>query len=359
MQTLEPTSEGARVLAICNACRYCEQYCPAFQAMEERRTFATADLHYLANLCHGCGECLYACQYAPPHEFAINVPQTFARVRVDSYERYAWPAALAGLFRRQGVTTALLLAAFFSAVLLGATWLTNGAALRAPGAAADFYAVVPHAVMAAVFGGAGLLVVAALAVGIVRCRRDFRAARVSAHATARDGERRAALGDVLTLRHLHVGGQDCVTSLEHRTPWRRLLHHATFYGFALCFAATCVATLYHFTGSPAPYAYTSVPVLLGTAGGIGLVVGPAGLLLQRRDSRLSDPTERGLDRCFLVLLLLTALTGLLLLALRAGPLMGCLLAVHLGVVLALFVTLPYGKFVHGLYRAAALAQFRG
>ena len=31
---------------------------------------------------------------------------------------------------------------------------------------------------------------------------------------------------------------------------------------------------------------------------------------------------------------------------------------HLAVVLALFITLPYGKFVHGIYRAAALLQFR-
>jgi citrate/tricarballylate utilization protein len=358
MHNVETTSEGARVLAICNACRYCEQYCPAFQALEERRTFATADLNYLANLCHGCGECLYACQYAPPHAFAINVPQTFARLRVQSYEQYAWPAALGGLFRRQGVTAALALAAILSAAMLGAAWLMNGPALRAPGAGADFYAVVPHAVMAALFGGVGLLVVAALAVGLVRCRRDLRAARASVHAAMPASSVGGALGDVLTLRHLHAAGQDCATGLEQRTPWRRRWHHATFYGFALCFAATCVATLYHYTGSPAPYAYTSLPVLLGTAGGVGLVVGPLGLLLQQRDPRLSDATEHGLDRAFLVLLLLTALTGLLLLALREGPFMGYLLVVHLGVVLALFATLPYGKFVHGLYRAAALSEFR-
>jgi citrate/tricarballylate utilization protein len=36
--------------------------------------------------------------------------------------------------------------------------------------------------------------------------------------------------------------------------------------------------------------------------------------------------------------------------------MGVLLLAHLGVVLALFVTLPYGKFVHGIYRALALAK---
>jgi citrate/tricarballylate utilization protein len=38
--------------------------------------------------------------------------------------------------------------------------------------------------------------------------------------------------------------------------------------------------------------------------------------------------------------------------------MGVLLLVHLGCVLALFLTLPYGKFVHGLYRTAALLKYR-
>ena len=59
---------------------------------------------------------------------------------------------------------------------------------------------------------------------------------------------------------------------------------------------------------------------------------------------------------FLVLLFLTSLTGLLLLVLRETPLMGTLLAVHLGVVLGLFLTLPYGKFVHAVYRYAALLR---
>src|SRR5688572_33395533 len=85
---------GAQVMTVCNACRYCEQFCPVFPAMEQRLTFAKADLNYLANLCHNCGECLYACQYAPPHEFGINVPRMLAEVRVTSYEDYCWPRPL-------------------------------------------------------------------------------------------------------------------------------------------------------------------------------------------------------------------------------------------------------------------------
>ena len=48
---------------------------------------------------------------------------------------------------------------------------------------------------------------------------------------------------------------------------------------------------------------------------------------------------------------------MVLLVLREEAVMGTLLIVHLGAVLALFLTLPYGKFVHGIYRTAALLKY--
>ena len=65
-----------------------------------------------------------------------------------------------------------------------------------------------------------------------------------------------------------------------------------------------------------------------------------------------------MDVAFIVMLFLTSLTGLaLLFAARRRRRWALLLALHLGVVFALFVTMPYGKFVHGIYRFVALVRY--
>jgi citrate/tricarballylate utilization protein len=63
-----------------------------------------------------------------------------------------------------------------------------------------------------------------------------------------------------------------------------------------------------------------------------------------------------MDLGFILLLFLTSLTGLLLLGFRETGAMGLLLAIHLGVVMAFFLVMPYGKFAHGFYRMAALLK---
>ena len=90
--TTAAEAEVARQLQICNACRYCEGFCAVFPAMTRRLEFPKADVHFLANLCHNCGACLHACQYAPPHEFAVNIPQAMATVRSRGRSARAGPA---------------------------------------------------------------------------------------------------------------------------------------------------------------------------------------------------------------------------------------------------------------------------
>ncbi|MBI2276528.1 MAG: tricarballylate utilization 4Fe-4S protein TcuB [Dechloromonas sp.] len=349
----EKEAEVGRIMQICNACRYCEGFCAVFPAMTRRLEFNQADIHYLANLCHNCGSCLHACQYAPPHEFAVNVPQAMAKVRGETYASYAWPRALGGLYKNNGLTVALALAAGLALFLLLTLQVTGGI-LHAP-LAGNFYAIFPHNTLALMFGAVFGFAVLALSLGVRRFWREVSPGELSGEAGAE------AVGNVLRLKYLDGGhGMGCNNADDAFTLVRRRFHHFTFYGFMLCFAATGVATLYHYLlGLPAPYAVSSLPVLLGIAGGIGLLIGPTGLLWLnlKRHPLHGDAEQKPMDRGFIALLLLTSLTGLLLLGLRDTAAMGLLLAVHLGVVMALFLTLPYGKFAHGIFRSASLLKW--
>jgi citrate/tricarballylate utilization protein len=346
-------AEVGRVLQICNACRYCEGFCAVFPAMTRRLEFGKADIHYLANLCHNCGACLHSCQYAPPHEFGVNVPQAMAQVRVQTYADYAWPAALGALYRRNGLTLSLAVAGALALFLVLA--VARNGSLWELELGGDFYRVFPHGLMAGLFTPVFAFAVLALSVGVYRFCKDAPPGPVSAAAAAE------ATADVLRLKYLDGGhGEGCNEADDRFTLARRRWHHFTFYGFLLCFAATCVATLYHYGfGWRAPYELLSLPKLLGIAGGIGLMIGSAGLLHLNltRHPLHGDAAQRPMDRGFIALLLLAAATGLLLMLGRNTQALALLLAVHLGVVMALFVTLPYGKFAHGVYRAAALLKW--
>ncbi|MCA0243796.1 MAG: tricarballylate utilization 4Fe-4S protein TcuB [Proteobacteria bacterium] len=351
-----PEAEVARVLQICNACRYCEGFCAVFPAMTRRLAFPAADAHYLANLCHHCGACLHACQYAPPHEFAVNVPRAMAQVRRRTYTLHAWPRAFGAAYARNGLVVALALAlalAFFlalGAARQGSLW---GAAQAPLGG--DFYRVFPHNLMVSLFAPVFGFAMLALGIGVARF---WRAQTPGAPTPAAAAE---AAHDVLRLKYLGGGhGDGCNNADDAFSPARRRAHHLVFYGFMLCFAATALGTLYHYAfGWVAPYGYTAWPKLLGIAGGSMLAAGSAWLwrLQAQRHPLQGDPAQKPMDRGFIALLFLAAVSGLALTAWRATPALALLLSLHLGVVMALFVTLPYGKFAHGLYRAAALLKW--
>jgi citrate/tricarballylate utilization protein len=348
-----PEGEVARVLQICNACRYCEGYCAVFPAMTRRLEFPVLDVHFLANLCHNCGACLHACQYAPPHEFAVNVPRAMAQVRRRTYAAYAWPRAFGAAYARNGLVVALALAGGLALFLVLAVWL-KGSLWHAP-LAGDFYQVFPHNLMVALFAPVFCFALLALGIGVTRFWRAQSPGAASSAALAE------AAHDVLRLKYLDGGhGDGCNNADDAYSPARRRAHHLTFYGFALCFAATCVGTLYHYAfGWVAPYAYTALPKVLGSVGGVMLAAGTAWLWRLNRNRRplQGDPAQAPMDLGFIALLFLTATTGLVLTLWRHTGALALLLSIHLGVVMALFATLPYGKFAHGIYRSAALLKW--
>ncbi|WP_157269997.1 tricarballylate utilization 4Fe-4S protein TcuB [Azohydromonas aeria] len=352
--TTTAEAEVARQMTVCNACRYCEGFCAVFPAMTRRLEFGKADVHFLANLCHNCGACLHACQYAPPHEFAINVPQAMAKVRGQTYADYAWPPALGALYKRNGLALSVALVLAFS-VFLGLALALQGTLW---GGHASFHELFQHGLLVSLFGPVFSFVVLALALGARRFWRDVTPATSGQPASA--NAMAEATHNALTLRYLDGGhGQGCSNEDDAYTLARRRCHHLTFYGFMLCFAATSVATIYHyFFGWVAPYDLPSLPKLLGAVGGVMLCLGTAGLwrLRQRRHPLHGDAAQKPMDLGFIALLFLTASSGLALWGTRGTPALALLLCLHLGAVLALFVTLPYGKFAHGIYRSAALLR---
>ena len=349
-------AEVGRQMQICNACRYCEGFCAVFPAMTRRLEFGKADIHFLANLCHNCGACLHACQYAPPHEFAVNVPQAMAQVRGQTYVDYAWPPALGALYQRNGLTLALALATGLALFLILAVAI-NGT-LWGGQLGGNFYNLFPHNLLVGLFAPVFLFAALALAMGVRGFWRDVTPATSGAPVS---GPAAAEATDaVLRLKYLDGGhGAGCNNDDDAFTLARRRFHHFTFYGFLLCFAATSVATIYHYAfGWAAPYELPSLPKLLGVVGGVSLMVGTAGLwhLNRRRHPLHGDAVQRPMDLGFIALLFLTSASGLALWLGRGTPALAVLLCLHLGAVMALFATLPYGKFGHGIFRSAALLR---
>ena len=347
-----PEAEADRMLQICNACRYCEGFCAVFPAMTRRIEFTPSVVNYLANLCHNCGACLHACQYATPHEFAVNIPRVMAQIRKETYITYAWPQSFGALYKSNGVSVSIAVSLSITFFLLLSA-LLNGSLFSGP-LNGNFYAIFSHNTLAVMFGAVFIFSLIAIAIGITQFWKSISAGVISASAAVE------ATHDALTLKYLGGGhGDGCNNEDDAFSLWRKYFHHFTFYGFMLCFAATSVATIYHYAfGWYAPYALSSLPVILGTLGGIGLLIGPAGLLYLnlQRNSAHGDASQKPMDRAFIVLLFLISASGLLLLAYRDSAAMAALLAIHLGFVMGFFLTMPYGKFAHGIYRVAALLK---
>ena len=356
MPELELIAEADRQLTLCNACRYCEGYCAVFQAIELRREFGKGDVFYLSNLCHDCRACYYACMYTPPHEFAINIPKVLSEARLASYEKWSWPGFLGRAFANRHVTWTLAGLAMAIVLALSFVLTPSGSLSSAPTGPGAFYAAIPYAAMVA-----GALALACYwllvwTIGAVRCWRDMGGLPESSgfRPLAR------AVGAALGLRYLQGGGPGCNYPDARPSVARRVFHSLVFWGFASDFVSTTLAFIYQdWLHELPPYPLVSAPVIFGAAGGVGLLAGCFGLiwLKVRSDREPMGKNAYGLDYDFLVILGLTTLTGLLTLAFRATWLMGDLLALHLGLIAALFITAPYGKFVHAVYRFLALVKY--
>ena len=326
-------TEAERVLNICNTCGFCTGLCDVFPAAARRPMLASGDLRHLAHLCHDCRSCAHDCQYAPPHELAVNLPAALATTRLRDTDGAGPGAVAAYLACVLGLPAATALMQPVAAL-----WGTHGG----PGA---FYTVIPHGVMA---GGAGAVFGSALLLLALRAVLFWRATagppvRLTLGAVMR------GLADALTLRNL----ADCEDRAGPIGQGRRRGHHLLVTGFTLTFLATVAGYVLHEAGQIAPYPMLSLPVALGTVGGVAML---GGLFLLRRTPAPDSAAMAWANLFARWQLGAMAGTGLALLALRDTPAMGLLLALHLGTVAGFAVLLPFGKLSHGLFRSLALIR---
>jgi citrate/tricarballylate utilization protein len=305
--------DATRQLSICNSCRYCEGLCAVFPALSRRTVLDAGDVSQLANLCHDCRACYDACMYTAPHEFDLNIPAVLTAVRLEDYQRYVWPARVPRLLRGW---TGLFAGAVASAALFVGIAAGNAgwsAIVAAHDTAASPYLLIPDGVLI------GLMLAAvaySLVIGALAARRYWQATN-GGDAAVRPADVLKATWYALTLRYLRGGG-----------------------------------------GQQPPYAWLSAPVISGTIGGIGLLAGCVGLLLLKaRSSQVTSIAQMTVkDYGLLTALTFLALTGLAVLLTRDTPAFGVILLIHLAAVILSFASAPYSKFVHVVFRFAALIR---
>jgi citrate/tricarballylate utilization protein len=348
--------EAERQLNICNSCRYCEGYCPVWPTLETMTELSEDGLKHLSSLCHDCRDCFSACMYTAPHEFALNPPALFSAVRQETYREYTWPPRPGWARGTRGIaalTVAVIVVVLALAALLHSDTSSSGSLNGA-----SPYRLIPHWVLVGIVSAPVVWGVLVAALGACRYWRDVHG---SLRELARPTTWLAALADGVRLRYMRGGGMECTYPTEEPSGRRRAYHAWLVGGLFLCLWSTIAAGVEEeFAGWQPPYPFLSVPPLLGTAGGLAMIAGSVGLLLEKRASAaaLSAPAMRRADYLLLSSLLVLAVTGLLTLALRTTPLFLGILVVHLVAVITCFAVAPYTKFMHFVYRMLSIYKYR-
>ena len=234
----------SRVLQICNACRYCEGYLRGVSgdgaaARVRRRPTCTTWPTCATTAARACTPASTRRRTSSPSTCRARWPGA----RAQTYAEYAWPRGARRAVPAQRPDA--------GAGAGGRPGAVPGAAAGAPGRAVARAAGrrllrrVParpdgRRCSAPVFGFAVL----ALAIGAPLLARDRAGRRTGEPRAARARRRATRLRLQLPRRRPRRGLQRRRRRASRL--WRRRFHHLTFYGFVLCFAATCVATLYHY-----------------------------------------------------------------------------------------------------------------
>lgn len=336
--------EAKRQYDICNACRYCEGYCPVWEAMSLRTIIKRRDVLYFALLCYDHKDCYYACPYISPHYFALNIPSINRQVRLRTYNETI-PKPLS-----QHKTLTLVLLSI-PIILSWVYFALIHSELTYP---IDFYRLVPYPIL--IIAGFMTLV---FSISILTYQSVKYISMTFNEGLWQFLRRRASallptLLDLLAHRWfypLHIPP-------DRESRIRFYAHVLIFYGFLLDVVSTVLGAIYQdILGIQPPFPIISPVVITGTVGGVMLIIGAT-------ISIAKSPSKVGTEEVRLsIMVLLVALTGMLVLTMRFFPLIPPLifygtLLTHLDLVYILFTYAPLTTTIsHVILRPITLLNY--
>ncbi len=293
-------------------------------------------------LCHQCNDCTVRC---PRDARPGDAIQTLRSLMI---EEVGAPKLVARLVGRARTTWPLLLGV---PVLFWALYIraVNGfAPATTPLAYRD---VVPQWMIYSVFLPAAAFALVAAAIGARRCWVAWGAG------SSRNGSLLAGLAGVATDILAHRRFRTCGAARP-----RRIGHLLLLWGFVgALLTTTLLGIAIDAFGVKTPLPQLHPIKLLGNASAVLLVVGVVWLLVNRITNETASGRSRAFDNFFLALVVLLILSGV---GAELGryvlpvPVAIALYVLHLGMVLSLFLTFPFSKFAHALYRTLAMAHER-
>ena len=314
-------------------------------------------------LCHQCNDCSVRC----PRE--VNPGDMMAAVRAMAIESLSVPRFMGRLTGniRASWPALIFLPIIFWVVLLGATTgfhtPENMLPLSLDGRF-HYEELVPHALIYIVYTSVTLWVVAAM---WFSGRRFWKMIGTGQ-------ERQGSFWGALTGAVFDISTHKKFSSCDRGVPKRRWGHFLVMWGFIGAAVTSGILVVYLYKEYP-PFSWIPIgdaayplPLdhwvkWLGNISAVALVIGGVLLFVNRlkKGDKLVGQTT-AFDRFFLMTVLGVIGTGVLTEGFRfvtiPVELAFGVYILHLGAVLTLFITVPYSKFAHILYRTLAMTHER-
>jgi quinone-modifying oxidoreductase subunit QmoC len=291
-------------------------------------------------LCHQCNDCTVRCPRDAKPGDALQA------IRSLMIEQVGAPKFMAQLVGRAGTTWPILLGV---PVLFWALFIYAVNGFAAPTTPLSYGDLVPAWMIQSVFVPVAVFATVAAAIGARRCWTAWGEGAVR-NGTLLRGLAGVAM-DILTHRRLKACGA--------ARP-RELGHFLLLWGFVGAFLTTVLlGVAMDVFGVKTPLPQQHPIKILGNLSAVLLVVGVAWLLVNRVARARAAGTSHAFDTFFLALVISLIATGVgaeIGRYLFPAPVALAIYVLHLGMILSLFLTFPFSKFAHALYRTLAMAH---